>query len=93
MGDSCIGVEGVEHAFLAMIRLRETIPARALGGLADLAVLEAAVLAAKCASAGGPPETALFLVWIVVAIVGARRQQPDPATGPSQHAAALAVDR
>jgi hypothetical protein len=58
MGDSYIGVE---HAFLAMIRLRETIPSRALGGLADLAVLEAAVLAAKSASAGGPPETAVFL--------------------------------
>lgn len=58
MGDTYLGVE---HAFLAMIRLRETIPSRALGGLADLAVLEAAVLAAKNASAGGPPETAVFL--------------------------------
>lgn len=58
MGDSYIGVE---HAFLAMIRRRETIPARALAGLADLEVLEAAVLAAKSASAGGPPETAVFL--------------------------------
>jgi hypothetical protein len=44
-----------------MIRLRETIPARALAGLADLAVLEAAVLEAMSASAGGPPETAVFL--------------------------------
>lgn len=34
-----------------------------------------------------------LMAWIVVAIVGARRHQPDPATGPSQHAAALAVDR
>jgi hypothetical protein len=58
MGDTYIGVE---HAFLAMIRLRETIPARALGGLADLAVLEAAVLEAKNAPAGEPPETAVFL--------------------------------
>ena len=58
MGDAYIGVE---HAFLAMIRLREAIPARALAGLADLAVLEAAVLEAKSASAGGPPETAVFL--------------------------------
>jgi len=58
MGDSYIGAE---HALLAMIRLRETIPARALAGLADLEVLEAAVLAAKSASAGGPPETAVFL--------------------------------
>ena len=32
MGDSSIGVE---HAMLAMIRLPETIPARALAGLAD----------------------------------------------------------
>jgi Clp amino terminal domain, pathogenicity island component len=58
MGDSYIGVA---HALLAMIRLRETIPARALAGLADLDVLEAAVLEAKCASAGGPPENAVFL--------------------------------
>jgi hypothetical protein len=58
MGDAYIGAE---HAFLAMIRLRETIPARALASLADLAVLEAAVLAAKSASGGGPPDTAVFL--------------------------------
>jgi len=58
MGDSYIGVE---HAFLAMIRMRETVPARALAGLADLDVLEAAVLEAKNAPAGGPPEDAVFL--------------------------------
>jgi hypothetical protein len=58
MGDSCIGVE---HAFLAMIRMRESVPARALAGLADLDVLEAAVLEAKNAPAGGPPDDAVFL--------------------------------
>ncbi len=58
MGDSYLGVE---HAFLAMIRMRETVPARALAGLADLDALEAAVLAAKNAPAGGPPEDAVFL--------------------------------
>ncbi|MDX6395445.1 MAG: hypothetical protein QOJ73_6508 [Streptosporangiaceae bacterium] len=58
MGDSCVGVE---HAFLAMIRMRETVPARALAGLADLDALEAAVLEAKNAPAGGPPEDAVFL--------------------------------
>ena len=59
MGDSCIGVE---HAFLAMIRMRETVPARVLASLADLDVLEAAVLEAKNAPAGGPPEDAVFLL-------------------------------
>lgn len=58
MGDTYIGVE---HALLAMIRLRETIPSRVLGELADLDVLEAAVLEAMSASAGGPPETAVSL--------------------------------
>jgi len=58
MGDSYIGLE---HAFLAMIRRRETVPARALAGQADLAALEAAVLAAKNAPPGGPPEGAVFL--------------------------------
>jgi Clp amino terminal domain, pathogenicity island component len=58
MGDPYIGVE---HAFLAMIRMRETVPARALAGLADLDALEAAVLEAKNAPAGGPPEDAVFL--------------------------------
>jgi Clp amino terminal domain, pathogenicity island component len=58
MGDSYIGVE---HAFLAMIRTRETVPARALAGLADLDALEAAVLEAKNAPPGRPPEGAVFL--------------------------------
>lgn len=58
MGDSYIGVE---HAFLAMIRRPETVPARALAGLADLGALEAAVLEAKNAPAGAPPEDAVFL--------------------------------
>jgi hypothetical protein len=58
MGDSYLGVE---HAFLAMIRHRDTVPARALAGLADLDALEAAVLEAKNAPAGDPPEDAVFL--------------------------------
>lgn len=58
MGDSYVGVE---HAFLAMIRRRETVPARALAGLADLDAVQAAVLEAKNAPAGGPPENAVFL--------------------------------
>lgn len=57
MGDSYLGVE---HAFLAMIRRRETVPARALAGLADLDAVEAAVLEAKNAP-GGPPGDAVFL--------------------------------
>src|SRR5262249_9702376 len=58
MGDSYLGVE---HAFLAMIRMRETVPARALADLADLGAVEAAVLTAKNAPPGGPPEGAVFL--------------------------------
>jgi len=58
MGDPCIGVE---HAFLAMIRTPESVPARALAGLADLDALEAAVVAAMNAPPGGPPEGAVFL--------------------------------
>jgi hypothetical protein len=58
MGDSYFGVE---HAFLAMIRSRETVPARALAGLADLDAIEAAVLEAKDAPAGQAPEDAVFL--------------------------------
>jgi hypothetical protein len=58
MGDPCIGVE---HAFLAMIRIRDTVPARALASLADLDALEAAVLEARNAAAGGPPDDAVFL--------------------------------
>ena len=46
MGDSHLGVE---HALLAMIRNRETVPARALASLADLDALDAAV--AEAASA------------------------------------------
>lgn len=57
MGDSYIGLE---HAFLAMIRARQTVPARALAGLADLDALEAAVLEAKNAPPG-PHEDAVFL--------------------------------
>jgi hypothetical protein len=57
-GDSYIGVE---HAFLAMIRNRETVPARALAGLAELDALEAAVLEALNAPAAGPPEGAVLL--------------------------------
>ena len=58
MGDSYIGVE---HAFLAMIRMRETVPARALAGLPDLDALEAVILEAENAPAGGPPDDAVFL--------------------------------
>jgi len=57
MGDSYVGLE---HAFLAMIRMRQTVPARALAGLADLDALEAAVLEAKNAPPG-PHEGAVFL--------------------------------
>jgi len=57
MGDSYIGVE---HALLAMIRARDTVPARALAGLADLDAVEAAVVAAKNAP-GGPPPDAVYL--------------------------------
>jgi Clp amino terminal domain, pathogenicity island component len=52
---------GLEHALLAMIRVRETVPARALAGLADLDALDAAVLAAMNAPAGDPAEGAVFL--------------------------------
>jgi len=58
LGDDYLGVE---HEFLSMIRARESVPARALAGLADLDVLEAAVLAAKNAAPGGPPAGAVFL--------------------------------
>jgi hypothetical protein len=57
MGD---GYVGLEHAFLAMIRTRDTVPALALAGLADLDALEAAVLAAKNRPPG-PPADAVFL--------------------------------
>jgi Clp amino terminal domain, pathogenicity island component len=57
MGDSHLGVE---HALLAMIRNRETVPARALAGLADLDALDAAVVEAANAPVG-PAEGAVFL--------------------------------
>lgn len=57
MGDSYLGAE---HALLAMIRDRETVPARALVGLADLDVLDAAVVEAMKAPVG-PREDAVFL--------------------------------
>jgi hypothetical protein len=57
MGDSHIGVE---HVFLAMIRNRETVPARALAGLTDLDALDAAVVEAANAPVR-PHEDAVFL--------------------------------
>jgi Clp amino terminal domain, pathogenicity island component len=57
MGDSHLGLE---HAFLAMIRARDTVPARALAGLADLDALEAAILEAKNAPLTAPAD-AVFL--------------------------------
>jgi ATP-dependent Clp protease ATP-binding subunit ClpA len=75
MGDSYIGVE---HALLAMIRARESVPARALAGLADLGALEAAVLRAKNSATTERPADAVFLPEgqeldesLVSAIVGA----------------------
>jgi hypothetical protein len=57
MGDSHLGLE---HALLAMIRDRETVPARALARLADLDALDAAVVAAANAPVV-PHENAAFL--------------------------------
>jgi hypothetical protein len=51
---------GLEHALLAMMRARESVPARALASLADLGTLEAALLAAQ-ESPPGPPADAVFL--------------------------------
>jgi Clp amino terminal domain, pathogenicity island component len=51
---------GLEHALLAMIRQRQSVPARALASLADLDALEAAVLEAKNAPPR-LPEAAVFL--------------------------------
>jgi hypothetical protein len=51
---------GLEHALLAMIRNRETVPARALAGLADLDALDAAVVEAANAPVS-PHEDAAFL--------------------------------
>jgi Clp amino terminal domain, pathogenicity island component len=56
-GDSYLGVD---HALLAMIRNRETVPARALAGLADLDTLDAAVVEAMNAPVV-PAEDAVFL--------------------------------
>jgi ClpA/ClpB-like protein len=58
LGDSYLGVE---HAFLAMMRQRDTVPARALAGLADLDAVEAAVLEAMNAPAAEAPDDAVFL--------------------------------
>lgn len=52
---------GLEHAFLSMIRRRESVPARALASLTDLDALEAAVLEALNTPPSGPPEDAVFL--------------------------------
>src|SRR5262245_57081741 len=57
MGDSYLGLE---HAFLAMIRGRDTIPSRVLADLADLDALEAAVLAAKIAPPGPSADAVLL---------------------------------
>jgi hypothetical protein len=57
MDDSYLGLE---HALLAMIRNRETVPARALAGLTDLDTLDAAVVEAKNAPIS-PGENAVFL--------------------------------
>jgi ATP-dependent Clp protease ATP-binding subunit ClpA len=57
IGDSHLGLE---HALLAMIRDRETVPARALAGLADLDELDAVVVAAANAPVR-PHENAAFL--------------------------------
>jgi len=58
LGDDYLGVE---HEFLSMIRARESVPARALAGLADLDALESAVLAARDAPPSGPPAGMVFL--------------------------------
>jgi hypothetical protein len=57
MGDSRVGVE---HAFLAMIRNRETVPARALAGLADLDALDAAIVEAASAPLSPGEDAALL---------------------------------
>jgi hypothetical protein len=53
-------VGGAEHLFLAMLRNRETVPARALAGLADLDALDAVVVEAANAPVR-PHENAVFL--------------------------------
>jgi hypothetical protein len=57
MGDSHIGVE---HAFLAMIRNRETVSARALAGLADLDELDAVIVEAANAPVSPGEDAALL---------------------------------
>jgi hypothetical protein len=57
MGDTYLGLE---HALLAMIRDRETVPGRALAEQADPDALEAAVLEAKNAPVR-PPDSAALL--------------------------------
>jgi ATP-dependent Clp protease ATP-binding subunit ClpA len=57
LGDSYIGVE---HAFLAIIRDRASLPSVALAGLADLGEVEAAVLAAKNAPPRAPDDAVLL---------------------------------
>jgi hypothetical protein len=58
MGDSYIGPK---HALLEMIRARETVPARALAGLADPDALEAALLWHSDRAANERPDDAVFL--------------------------------
>lgn len=58
LGDSYLGLE---HALLSMIRRRDSIPARALAGLASLDTLDAAVLAARNGPASSPPAGAVVL--------------------------------
>jgi hypothetical protein len=58
LGDSYLGLE---HALLSMIRNRACVPARALAAQADLDAIETTLLAAKNATAGGPPANAVFL--------------------------------
>jgi hypothetical protein len=58
LGDSHFGAS---HALLAMIRERDTVPARALAGLTDLDALEALILETRSGAADGPPAAAVFL--------------------------------
>jgi hypothetical protein len=63
MGDSYLGVE---HALLAMIRSRETVPARALADLADLDAIEAAVIEARSAPARVPADAVSWPAGLVM---------------------------
>jgi hypothetical protein len=59
MGDEYIGTE---HEFLAILRDRDSVPARVLAELAGLGALEAAVLKAKSTlTPSGPPDGAVVL--------------------------------